>query len=154
MSETATGIAPIVKAIETDRPIDEAFRLFTANMADWWPLASHSVGRDKAQWCGLEDRVGGRVFERTESGEEHVWGTVTDWQPPHRLAFTWHPGQGPEVHTELVIRFTALAERRTRVELEHRGWEALGDRAEAVRGNYDGGWDQVFGRHFGEFAAL
>lgn len=151
---TDTALQPIVKSIEVSRTIDEAFRLFTSDMAQWWPLATHSVGGDEAEWCGIEARVGGRVVERTTAGEEHVWGTVTQWQPPHRVAFTWHPGQPADPHTEVELSFTAIADDRTRVVLEHRGWEALGARAAAVHGNYQTGWDAVFGRHFGTFAGV
>ncbi len=143
---TASALSPVVKSIEVDQPLEQAFELFTARMAEWWPLASHSVGGADALWCGIEGHVGGRVLERTGSGAEHVWGTVTDWQPPQRVAFTWHPGQDPEPHTEVELCFAAIAEDRTRVTLEHRGWDALGDRAGAVRGRYTEGWDVVLGR--------
>ena len=151
-TSTAMALSPIVKSIEIDRPLNEAFDLFTAQMARWWPLASHSVGGGDARWCGIEAHVGGRVLERTESGEEHIWGTVIAWRPPDRVAFTWHPGQDSEPHTEVELRFAAIADGRTRVTLEHRGWAALGDRAEAVHRNYGPGWDVVFGQHFGAFA--
>ena len=151
-TSTATALSPIVKTIEVDRPQDEAFDLFTARMAQWWPLASHSVGGADADWCGIEAHVGGHVLERTKSGDEHVWGTVTAWQPPHRIAFTWHPGQPADPHTEVEIRFTAIADNRTRVELEHRNWEAIGARAHEVHKNYVAGWDVVLGEHFGGFA--
>lgn len=151
-STTTTALTPIVKSIEVDRPLDEAFDLFVTRMAEWWPLASHSVGAAEARWCGIEPQVGGRVFERTESGEEHVWGTVIDWQPPHRVAFTWHPGQDSDPHTEVELSFVAIDGGRTRLTLEHRGWDALGDGAEAVHKNYGPGWNVVLGRHFGDFA--
>ena len=144
-STTVTALQPIVKSIEVDRPLDEAFRMFTGEMAGWWPLASHSVGGADARWCGIEGRVGGRVFERTTAGEEHVWGTVTVWEPPRRVAFTWHPGQPSDPHTEVELRFAETAGGRTWIELEHRNWEAIGDRAGEVRQNYVGGWDFVLG---------
>lgn len=151
-ARTAAALLPILKVIEVARPLDEAFRLFTADMARWWPLASHSVGGSDSKWCGIEGRVGGRVYERTTSGDEPVWGTVTAWQPPHRVAFTWHPGQPAEPHTDIEIRFTAIADGHTRVELEHRNWEAIGARANEVRESYFQGWDVVLGEHFGGLA--
>lgn len=154
MSPTSAAMAlpPIVKSIKVARSLDEAFHLFTADMARWWPLASHSVGGDEAQWCGIEPRVGGRVFERTGSGDEHVWGTVTLWEPPHRVAFTWHPGQRAEPHTEVELTFAAIAGDRTQVVLEHRGWESIGARAEKIHGHYVPGWDFVLGERFGGIA--
>lgn len=32
--------------------------------------------------------------------------------------------------------------------LTHSGWEAWADRAEEMRGNYNGGWDIVFGENY------
>jgi hypothetical protein len=40
------------------------------------------------------------------------------------------------------LRFLEL-DRGTRVVLEHRGWEALGERAEATREDYLTGWPGV-----------
>jgi hypothetical protein len=33
----------------------------------------------------------------------------------------------------------------TRIDLEHRGWERLGDRAAEARPQYDEGWESVLG---------
>lgn len=151
-TQSDAALPPILKTIEVARSLDDTFRLFTAEFAAWWPKASHSVGGSETAWCGIEGRVGGRVFERTASGDEHVWGTVTAWQPPHRIAFTWHPGQPADPHTEVEIRFSEISGGGTRVELEHRNWEAIGERAAAVHENYVTGWDVVFGEHFGGFA--
>ena len=151
-TQSVTALPPIVKTIEVTRSLVDTFRLFTDEFAAWWPRASHSVGGPESEWCGIEARIGGRVYERTNSGDEHVWGTVITWQPPHRVAFTWHPGQPADPHTEVEIRFSEIAADRTRVELEHRNWETIGDRAAIVHENYVTGWDVVFGEHFGGFA--
>jgi hypothetical protein len=42
------------------------------------------------------------------------------------------------------VRFTGEGE-GTRVELEHRGWERMGERGEEARGHYDDGWATVLG---------
>ena len=36
---------------------------------------------------------------------------------------------------------------RTRVDLEHRGWERYGDSADDAASGYGGGWDVVLGRY-------
>ena len=66
--------------------ITGAFRMFTEELSSWWPLATHSVCQDKAVRCAFEGRVGGEVYEEDTQGRRHVWGTVTVWDPPHRLA--------------------------------------------------------------------
>jgi uncharacterized protein YndB with AHSA1/START domain len=135
------------KTIEVAAAPDRAFRLFTEGMAGWWPVRTHSVGEDRAETVIFEPGVGGRIYERTLDGDEHVWGTVTAWEPPGRVVFTWHPGRGPDTEQDVEVRFEPSGT-GTRVELVHTGWERLGDRAAAVRENYDGGWDIVLGERF------
>ena len=74
--ETNTTHAPIRQSVHVDCPPEDAFRLFTEGFGEWWPLASSSVGGDDPEYCAVEHWVGGKVFERTRSGEEHAWGTV------------------------------------------------------------------------------
>jgi len=135
------------KTIEVAAAPDRAFRLFTEGMAGWGPMRTHSVGEDRAETVVFEPGVGGRIYERTLDGDQHVWGTVTAWEPPGRVVFTWHPGRGPDTEQDVEVRFEASGA-GTRVELVHTGWERLGDRAAAVRENYDGGWDLVVGERF------
>lgn len=139
-----TPIEPLRKSIEVPLPQAEAFALFTAGMARWWPLATHSVGQARAVRCAIEPRVGGTIHEETVEGTRHVWGTVRTWEPPGRFVASWHPGRGPGSAQEIELRFVAIAS-GTRVELEHRGWEALADKALATRQNYDAGWTGVLG---------
>ena len=46
------------------------------------------------------------------------------------------------------VRFTALGNERTRVELAQSNWEAFGERAETMRGGYGGGWVVIFEQAF------
>ena len=124
-----------------------AFRLFTERIATWWPLPTHSLGGGRAFTCFVEPRVGGRLAEVRDDGEESVWGTVLAWEPPQRLAFTWHPGRPATTAQQVEVRFEPAAG-GTRVVLEHRGWEALGAEAEATRRNYEGGWAFVIGERY------
>lgn len=90
----------------------------------------------------MEERVGGRIVERYAGGRETTWGTVTHWDAPRRVTFTWHPGHSPETAGEVDVTFHAVAE-GTRVELVHTGWERLGDKAAAARRAYNMGWPFV-----------
>jgi hypothetical protein len=54
--------------------------------------------------------------------------------------------------TEVEIRFTARGN-VTVVELEQRGWEARGERAAAVRANYDHGWVKTLELYAGAASA-
>ena len=85
----------------------------------------------------LEGRSGGRVCETTRAGAEHLWGTVKLWDPPRRLAHSWHPGRPPDDMRTVELTFSPAAERRTRLELVHDGWPAS---AAARRADYERGW--------------
>ena len=146
---TKTEVAPIAKTITVGRPVAEAFRVFTEEIATWWPLDTHSRSPERAVTAVIEPRAGGRIYERTREGEELDWGEVLVWEPPHRLVHSWHLGR-PDA-TEVEVRFVP-DEAGTRVELEHRGWEALGAEATKSRANYDSGWDYVLGERYGAAA--
>ena len=130
------------KTITVARPPEVAFRVFTEGLASWWPARTHSVGHERVDTIVLEGHVGGRFYERLDDGTEHEWGKITTWDPPGRLAMTWHAGRGPETAQQLEIRFVAEGD-GTRVELEQTGWEVLGDEAETTRANYASGWTGV-----------
>ena len=93
----------------------------------------------------LESGAGGRIYERTAAGERHEWGEVTVWEPPRRLAYLWHIGRdradGHRGRDHLRRRGRGRA--RTRIEIEHSGWEVLGDEADAWRDKNRGGWDAL-----------
>jgi uncharacterized protein YndB with AHSA1/START domain len=140
--ETTADTTAIRKSITVRRPIEEAFALFTDGIAEWWPLEKYSIHEERAATVAFEGRVGGRLYEVSDEGEEGLWGTVIAWEPPHRLAYTWHPGRGEETSQKVEIRFTPEGN-GTRLDLEHRGWE----RAPESRGGYDKGWDAVLERY-------
>ena len=146
MEQTVSDLT-LRKTLEVAAAPERAFTLFTEGMAEWWPIRTHSVGEDRVETVVFESGVGGRIYERTLDGDEHVWGTVTAWEPPGRVVFTWHPGRGPDTEQEVEVRFEPSGS-GTRVELVHTGWERLGDRAGAVHDHYDGGWDLVVGERF------
>ena len=145
MAESAASVA-IRKSVTVDVPIETAFRVFTEQVGAWWPLATKSVGQEDSIGLVIEPQVGGRVYEQVRSGEEHEWGEVFAWEPPHLLAFTWHPGRGPETHQEVEVRFTA-SDDGTRLDLEQRGWERLVATAEEIPEHYESGWDEVLSRY-------
>jgi hypothetical protein len=78
----------------------------------------------------------------TRSGEEHPWGEVLVWEPPSRFAFSWHPDRAAETAQEVEVRFRAEGE-TTRVELEHRRWEALVGPDGEIPDHFDTGWDEA-----------
>ena len=139
------GLAPLVKKVVVPVGAERAFEVFTAEMSAWWPLPSHSVGDDQAREVRLEGAVGGRIVEYGDDGEIATWGTVSDWDPPKSVSFTWHPGSDPQQAGQVTVTFTPVGD-DTEVELVHSGWERRPDGIRARTG-YDTGWDYVLGRY-------
>ena len=48
-STTTATLAPIVKSVTAKATPEEVFRRFTTEMANRWPLRSHSVGAEDAE---------------------------------------------------------------------------------------------------------
>jgi uncharacterized protein YndB with AHSA1/START domain len=132
-------IEPIRLAFDVDAPPAHAFDVWTSRISQWWP-ADHTVTAAPGLTVVLEPRPGGRIFERTLAGDEHDWGEVTVWEPPSRLVYLWHLRRDRADATEVEIRFLDRAGEGTRVEIEHRGWEALGADGEDWRDRNHGGW--------------
>lgn len=135
-------LPPLLKSVRVAWPVEKAFRRFTEEIGNWWPLHTHSLGQANAETVVMEGRVGGRIVERIRGGAEAHWGTVTAWDPPSRVAFTWHPGNPPDSAQEVEVRFTADGA-GTRLDLTHRGWEKFGTMAANARRGYDIGWGYV-----------
>jgi uncharacterized protein YndB with AHSA1/START domain len=142
-------LEPLRKSVVVARAPAEAFEIFTARLASWWPLARFSIHQAEAATCGIEPRVGGEVYELAQDGRRAVWGTVTAWDPPRGFVMTWHPGRDPRTAQEVELRFLPEGE-GTRVELEHRGWAKLGAQARETRRGYEDGWAHVFEVRFVE----
>jgi uncharacterized protein YndB with AHSA1/START domain len=130
---------PVRKSVDVAVGVQEAFAAFHERIADWWPLKEYSVFLEDATDVVFEPREGGRVYEISSAGEENDWARVTAWEPSSRLVLAWSPNREPGPETEIEVRFTPDGD-GTRVDLEHRGWEILGERADAARGEYDAGW--------------
>ena len=141
---SAEAIEPVRRDVTVRCTPEQAFRVFTADMGTWWPTETHSVFREEAETCVLEPGVGGRIYERNRDGTILMWGEVTAWEPPTRLAFLWRPGRWPETPTDVDVRFEPVPE-GTRVTLVHSGWERLGEAALEARAEYDAddGWGLV-----------
>jgi Activator of Hsp90 ATPase homolog 1-like protein len=139
---TTEALADIHKSVTVDASIETAFETFTRQIGSWWPTGSHRIFEESA--VVFDERAGGRVYERSANGEEGDWADVLVWEPPRRFVLRWrvNPNRGA---TELEVTFTP-EEGRTRVDLEHRGWDDPEGRT-----NYDGGWDYVLGAFVDSF---
>jgi uncharacterized protein YndB with AHSA1/START domain len=138
MSTTATEA--IRKTVLVDFAPAEAFDLFTAGIATWWPVKSHSYGGDAVRNVVFEPQVGGRVYEVTEQGEQD-WARVQSFDPPNGFLLEWLIGES--CGTEVEVSFAPEGP-GSRVVLEHRGFTAT-----AARESYAGGWEAVLNTFVG-----
>jgi uncharacterized protein YndB with AHSA1/START domain len=130
---------PLRLSFDVDCPAEHAFTVWTSGIGTWWP-SDHTVTGEAGLSVVLQAGVGGRIYERTRDGAEHDWGEVTAWDPPSRLAYLWHLRRDRSDATEVEIRFRALDQDSTRIEIEHRGWERLGSAAGQWREQNRAGW--------------
>ena len=139
--------APVRKTLVVRAPTEVAFRVFTERLDSWWPR-SHHIGEAALRQAVLAPRPGGRFYEIGEDGRECDWGEVLAWEPPARLVLVWRISSlwryEAEAYSEVEVRFTELSPCETRVDLEHRKLEGLGDGGAVARA-VDGGWGQILG---------
>ena len=142
-------IPPVIKTITVRCAPTTAFRVFTADIGQWWPLAQYSIGG--AADCRFEPEVGGRLYQVGTDGSEQTWGQVLAWDPPHAVAFSWQINCAPEEAQRIDVSFRAVAD-GTEVRLVHAGWDKLKSGGAERREAYDGGWVAVFERAYKGYA--
>jgi uncharacterized protein YciI len=133
----ASTVPPIRREVLVDAGPGVAFEVFTRRIGLWWPIADKSVFGAG----GTVAFAGGQIIEQSADGQRVVWGTVTRWEPPAGVAFTWHPGYGPERASHVEVTFAAAGP-QTLVTVMHTGWDVFADPA-AARAEYDHGWPVV-----------
>ena len=140
--------APVRKSLRVSASQERAFTEFTAGIGRWWPK-SHHIGTAEMDTLVIEPREDGRWYERGVDGTECEVGKVLVWEPPARLVLCWQLNAefkfDPDLITEVEVRFIREDEKSTRVELEHRNLERLGERADALRQQIDApeGWSGI-----------
>ena len=143
-----TSTLSVQRSIVVDAPQGLCFETF-CDMTSWWPLATHTIGEKPARAQILEKHTGGRWYDVDMNGKETDIGRVLAYEPPSRLLLSWTISCiftiDPSTTTEVEVRFVAESPKRTRIELEHRGFEIFGDGADEAVKLYesDGAWTFV-----------
>jgi uncharacterized protein YndB with AHSA1/START domain len=139
----------IHKEIIVNASIEIAFHVFTAGFDSWWPR-THHIATAPMKEAILEQKLGGRWYEKVEDGTECDWGKVIAWEPPKRFALTWQLTADykydPDFITEVEVMFEAQGAKKTRVVLEHQYLDRYGEKMDEVRGqisNDEGGWGWI-----------
>lgn len=136
--------APVRKSIFVKASPDHAFEVFTSGIGRWWPK-SHKIGPADLDRPVIEPVAGGRWYELDVDGSECEIGKVAVWEPPSRLVLIWQLTAefafDPDLVTEVEVLFMP-ENGGTRVELEHRDLERMGEKADAMRESVSGpgGW--------------
>lgn len=139
---------PIVKAIEVSCSQEKAFEVFVNEKGSWWPLDKRSMSLmengEPAKSLRTEPKQGGKIVEIGHDGTEYHWGTIKSYDPHASISMDFHMGLPAENASLVEVKFAALGNERTRVELTQSNWEAFGDMAEMMRGGYGSGWVIIF----------
>ena len=149
-----TSDVPVRKSITVKASVDDAFRVFTDEMDSWWPR-EHHIGKSPMKRVIVEPKAGGRCYTEQEDGTDCDWGTVLEWDPPHRFVMAWRITTKWEFEpdlwksSEVEVRFSPVDETTTRIDLEHRHLARHGDGFEGMRSAVDSpnGWGGTLTRY-------
>jgi uncharacterized protein YndB with AHSA1/START domain len=152
MNQTAAAV--VRKEVVVGASIDEAFRVFTERFGDFKPAEHNLLGAPITETV-FEPRVGGNIYDRAADGTECRWARILAYDPPTRVVFSWDIGPtwqieaDPANTSEVEVRFTAVDDGHTKLELEHRhidrhgpGWEGVTFGVDS-----DGGWPLYLARY-------
>jgi uncharacterized protein YndB with AHSA1/START domain len=103
-----------------------AFDAFTQDIGLWWrPNGLFQITPRGDGVLRFEPGPKGRLVTELPNGNVFEIGRITDWSPPHALAFTWRQATfAPDQVTTVAIRFEPVGA-ETRITVEHRGWETI-----------------------------
>jgi uncharacterized protein YndB with AHSA1/START domain len=153
MTQT-TEPTTVQASIEVNAPQQRAFEVFTRDFGAFKP-ADHNLLAVPIAETVVEARVGGHIIDRGTDGSECRWARVLVHEPPARFVFSWDISPRWQVETdpgrtsEVEVTFTALADDRTRVTIEHRHLDRHGDGWTGVRDGVstDQGWPLYLDRY-------
>ncbi len=144
---TLFSIAPVKKTLTVNAAQAHAFDVFTKGIDRWWP-PQHHLGESPVKQQVLEPHLGGRWYTIHQDGSETLTGIMLVWEPPSRFVFSWNINAqwkpDTTVGSEVEVRFVAQSATVTRVELEHRKFESLGEEGgKQMRAGVEGGWTGI-----------
>lgn len=158
-NELATDTS-IVAEVTVDVPAERAFEVFTWGIADYWldrmTLAGNIGIANETTKPILELSTDGRLYERTQLesdygpyGVEFEWARVVAFQRPQFIHISWRVNGDhtfnfdPERAAQVHITFVPTNENQTRVKVDARDFDKLGDNWEAahyVQSSEEFGW--------------
>ncbi|HEX7036809.1 MAG TPA: SRPBCC family protein [Pseudomonadales bacterium] len=126
----------VLVAIRVEVPPEQAFDAFVNRIGAWWrPNGLFRTAPFGAGTLAFEGGARGALVERSPDGQTWTLGRVLEWQPPHRLVFSWQQPDFPaDLTTEVEVRFDAAGSASTRVSVEHRGFTRVPPESKARHG--------------------
>ena len=93
-------------------PPEQAFDIYVRQMNTWWPRQgvfpySFAPKSTFPRHIRFEAEPGGRYYETFADGSELVIGHITDYEPPHHLAYTWRDPNW-QSETRISVRFQSV----------------------------------------------
>lgn len=143
MSNSPEQVPGVRRSIVVQASVPEAFRVYTECPAEWLPAGHTFISAPQS--IVMEPFVGGRFLERGADGAEMTRGTITEWQPPRRLAVTWRIGPGwrpvfdDEHASVIIVEFNPAGGEATEVVLTYTHLERHGEEmAQVLRSAIEG----------------
>jgi uncharacterized protein YndB with AHSA1/START domain len=153
MTQT-TEPTTVTASIEVDVSQQRAFEVFTRDFGAFKP-SDHTLLAAPLVETVVETHVGGHIIDRGTDGSECRWARILAYEPHDLFAFSWDISPRWQLETDLAktseveVRFVALAEDRTRVDIEHRHLDRHGDGWAGVRDGVSTGegWPHYLARY-------
>ena len=129
-------------AIAISAAPERVWQAWVEEINQWWTKPYYN---DHSLVTGLhmEPGLGGRLIEKWgETGSGFLIGTIVEWLPPLRMAYTWTERGWGGAQTFVRVEFTEDGRGGTLMRLEHHGFERLPEGAQQRQG-YQQGWGDL-----------
>ena len=124
---------------------ERVFQAWVEEMNQWWTKPYYN-DHERIHGLVLEPKLGGRYIEKwDENGGGFLIGTVVEWLPPIRLAYTWSERGWGGVSTLIRIEFVPDEAGGTRMTYVQEGFERLPE-SDGQRDGYDRGCKELLDR--------
>ncbi len=124
---------------------ERVFQAWVEEMNQWWTKPYYN-DHDRIFGLYMEPKLGGRYIEKwDENGGGFLIGTIVEWLPPLRLAYTWTECGWGGVNTLIRIEFQPDENGCTSMTFTQEGFERLPD-GDQQRDGYDYGCNELMGR--------
>jgi uncharacterized protein YndB with AHSA1/START domain len=123
---------------------ERVFQAWVEEMNQWWTKPYYN-DHERVIGLHMEPKLGGRYIEQwDENGGGFLIGTIVEWLPPLRLAYTWSERDWAGVSTLVRVEFMKDGD-GTRMTYTQEGFERLPEGAQ-IRAGYDRGSEELTSR--------